>query len=783
MRSGTIAFLCGTLLLHQFAVLPDMAWAWLIPLCLPLVLLVRVPWSLPAWAVLGFALALLHAHHIAHQGLAAELEGRDVEVVGFVASLPSIRERSTGFDFEIREMRLEGRALEGPGRVRLSWYGRAGSLPRIAPGEHWRLTVRLKRPHGFRNPGGFDYERWLFQHRIRATGYVRAKSMRQHLGSEPLRYPVQSLRHALLGRLSQALGDRPAAGIIRALAAGERADISPAQWETLRRTGTSHLVAISGLHIGLVAGLVFWLARGLWRWAGRGAERLPAPKFAALAALLAAAGYAALAGFSIPTQRALIMVLVVMLAVLSQRVTAPGRTLALALLAVLVWDPLAAVAPGFWLSFVAVAAILFALGGQWGHLSWWRRWGRVQWAVALALFPLLAAVFGQASLIAPLANLVAVPLFGLVVVPLTLVGSAVAALAPIPGSWLLQGASRVVEFAWPMLEWLGGLPFATWDAGAVSGWSLALAAAGCALLLAPRGLPARWTGILMLLPLVLLRPERPDTGQAWLTLLDVGQGLAAVVQTQRHTLVFDTGARFSSRFNAGEAVVAPYLRARGVRQVDTLVISHGDNDHIGGLDALLRQTVVRRVFTSVPGQVAKIVGDGPQTARRCARGVRWHYDGVEFEFLGPQPDALPVARREAARRRSGNNLSCVLQVRAANGTLLLTGDIERRAERELVDTWGEALRSTVLVAPHHGSKTSSTAAFLRHVQPRLALFPAGYRNRYGFPADSVLARYHALGVQTLATAEQGAIETRLRAREAPRVQSWRQHARRYWHTP
>ncbi|HEC20178.1 MAG TPA: DNA internalization-related competence protein ComEC/Rec2 [Gammaproteobacteria bacterium] len=781
MRRMALGFLIGVVGMQQLSVLPGTLWS--LGLLLGLLALggllrarLRGYWLIPLAAGLGFCWASLAAQHLLAGGLPGALEGQDVQVTGYVASLPERQGRRLRFRFAPDSLRWQDLPQAVPGTLLLSWYPRkARPIPELHVGERWQLRVRLKRPHGFANPGGFDYEAWLFRQGIRAKGYVRwpkgasadTPPVNRRLALAGRAFWLDQQRERLRGALLNALDGHPLRGIVLALAMGDRQFIDTEQWQVFTRTGTNHLVAISGLHVGLVAGLVFFLARRLWRLSARAVNRWPANKAGALGALLAATVYAALAGFSIPTQRALIMVAVVMLAVLAQRHTRPSSLLALALLIVLIIDPLAVLAAGFWLSFGAVALILYGMSGRLAMKSLWWRWGRVQWLVALGLLPLLLWQFQQASLVAPLANLLAVPWVSMVTVPLTLLGSLALGIFPAAGEGVLHLAGLSLEALWWWLQWLAQWPRAAWAHMAPPGWAMVVAGLGILWLLAPRGVPARWVGAVGLMPLLFVSPAAIPEGQARFTLLDVGQGLAAVVQTRRHVLVFDAGPRFSSGFNTGEAVVAPYLRAHGRRKIDTLLVSHGDNDHIGGVAGLRKHLPVERVLSSVPQKMAG--------AEPCVAGQYWQWDGVRFTMLNPA-DTLKTARR------SDNNRSCVLRVQAGGQSLLLSGDIERSTEAALVREFAEGLRSDVLVAPHHGSLTSSSPGFVAAVAPAVVLFPVGYGNRYGFPKPRVVQRYAGQGARLFDTAQQGAIELVLGGGEGvPGVRVYRQQERRYWH--
>ncbi|MGI9301563.1 MAG: DNA internalization-related competence protein ComEC/Rec2, partial [Gammaproteobacteria bacterium] len=591
----SLGFLLGVAALQQFRELPPPATVWLLVVLAPL-LVYRPRWRLPLAAACGFLWALWQAGLVLEHRLAPSLEGEDLIVTGAIASIPRIGPRISRFLFDVEQTALPGAGnVHGPRRVRLNWYGAQDGLKL---GQRWQLRVRLKQPRGFSNPSGFDYESWLFQRGIQATGYVRGEA--SVLPGISGRYFVGRVRQELAEDINRALAGRENAGIAVALTVGERGGIAPDKWRLLVDTGTVHLLAISGLHIGLVAGFCYLLARRGLRFAPRLCLRWPAHKAASLVALGGGLGYAALAGFSVPTQRAVIMLGVLVGAVISARKASAVQVLAVALLAVLIWDPLSVLSSGFWLSFIAVAAIVYTVTSRpYPGLRWWRwwRWGRMQWVLALVLLPLTLLFFQRGALIAPLANLIAVPWVSLVVVPFTLLGSGLLGLVPMLGGALLLVADWAIDLLWWVLQALSEWPYASWRHRSPPLWSLIPMLIGALLLLAPRGWPARWVGLILLLPLAALSPSRPHDSEFRFHLLDVGQGLAAVVETRSHALVFDTGARYSARFDAGEAVLAPFLRDKGISVVDKLVISHGDNDHIGGADAVLRNFEVREILT------------------------------------------------------------------------------------------------------------------------------------------------------------------------------------------
>ncbi len=770
LRTGVIAFLAGTLSLQCLQILPAIEWSTLLFLAFPMALLLPGHWRLTGWWLAGACWMLLQAQLILADSLPGELEGQDVLIRGRISSLPEQHFRRTRFEFEIDSLSRGGQIYPSPGRVRLNWY-RTRRHQSLHAGEYWQLQVRLKRPQGFMNPGGFDYEGWLFQHRIRGTGYIRKSNKNHIVRNYTSSCFLLCLREKIRDHIIKITHTSNSTGLLLALSIGDRSLITHEQWQWLRKTGTSHLVAISGLHVGLVAGLMFLLLNQLWRFSGRVMLHCPAPKAAAWGAMVAALVYAALAGFSVSTQRALIMLSVVMLCIIFNRRLSPGRTLALALLVVLIIDPLAVMSAGFWLSFLAVWVIVYGLAARTGQQGRWQQWWRTQWWVTLGLMPVLLLFFQQVSLIAPLANALAIPLVSLLIAPLSLLGSLLLFLDPHWAAFLLLTAAWLLDRLSEYLSWLATIPFATWSASILSLPTLILGLLGMFWLLAPRGIPVRWLGGVMLLPVLFARFQLPLPGQARFTLLDVGQGLAAVVQTRNHVLVFDTGMRMGANFNMGDVVLIPFLRQQGIRRIDRLILSHADNDHLGGAAALLAQIPAQQILASDPQRARKkgLI----QPIEPCHSGQQWSWDGVIFRLLHPPP-------RSQLRR---NNRSCVLQIIAGGQRLLLSGDIEKAAEYELVRKYGIELHSEILVAPHHGSKTSSTAAFIDSVSPRYVLFPTGYRNRYGFPHSAVLARYRLRKIPYYQTWASGAISFTLGVHaRALQPQLFRQTHGHFWNS-
>ncbi len=734
MRVWIIAAIVGIAVPSLTAQLLPAAAPALVVVAALILVLARVGWR---WCALAFALGLAWswgwcAWGLAHR-LPVDLEGRDITVIGDVASLPASHHGTVSFDLAL--IRWPGSGRVHPRRIHLTWY-RAHRFPR--PGERWQLRVRLKRPHGLMDAGAFDYAGWSFRNGIDAVGYVRHGIGRRIAPAAG--YPILRWRAAVEAALRKAVGHDPQRGLLEAVTVGDRADVSTAAWQILTRTGTVHLVAISGLHIGLVAGLVFTLVGGLWGALGLSA-RAPARSAAIVAALAVALAYAALAGFSLPTRRAVLMLAAYAVATLWRREHRRYAPLELAALAILVTDPPAVLAPGFWLSCAAVAALLYVVParGPQGRVG---RWLGVQWRLTLGLLPLLALAFGRMSTVGPAANLIAVPVFTLWVVPAALIGAVLAPLWPQGAATAFGGGMWGVHGLIAVLARLAALPWAQVALAQPPLWALAVAVLGAALLLAPRGVPGRWLGLALCVPLLWPPLPQPAAGAFSLTLLDVGQGLSAIVRTRAHTLVYDTGPSYHDGRDAARSVVIPYLRARGAGRPDRLIVSHEDDDHAGGLPTL------RAAFPGM--QVLTGARDIFRQLEPCLAGQHWRWDGVDFDVLSPRADGPG----------RGNDASCVLRVSSEGGSALLTGDIEAPAERRLLARYGAGLAADVLVVPHHGSTSSSTADFVRAVHPAFALFPVGYLNRWRFPKARVVARYRRIGATLLRTDTAGAIHMR-----------------------
>jgi competence protein ComEC len=784
MRLNILCFVAGTWWLQQQAELPEWSLAWVLVAVAALVTLPR-PTSAGALLVgdilvkaaclgAGFAWAATMANWRLAESLPLEWEGRDIELEGIVASLPQPSERNVRFEFDVERVVTPDARV--PRHIVLSWWGSAAredkpaAIPALSPGERWRLTVRLRQPRATANPHGFDYEAWLLERNLRATGYVRARpgNIRVARMVHAPKYWIECIRDAIRERIRVALPEHPYAGVIAALAIGDQRGIPPEQWQTFTRTGVNHLMSISGLHVTMVSGLVFTLVYGLWRRVPRLALSLPAAKAAIVAAFGAALAYALLAGYAVPAQRTVYMLAVIAAALWLGVIQSASLVLCVALFIVVLIDPWAALSAGFWLSFGAVAVILYVSLGRVGREHWLKSWTRVQVAVTLGLIPLSLAIFQQVSVVSPLANAVAIPAVSLVVVPLTLAG------ITLPFDFVLYTAHLTMGWCMALLEWLSVLPDAVWEQRAPPAWAVIVAVAALALLLAPRGVPARWLGIIGLLPLVVVTPGALRAGDVEVVVLDVGQGVSALVRTAGHALLYDTGPSFGPVADSGSRIIVPYLRAVGVRRLDGMIVSHDDDDHSGGAASVLQAVPVEWLLTTLPDLDPLVVQAGP--ALRCAAGNRWEWDGVRFEVLHPLPDSYgdPAIK--------DNDRSCVLRIEAPGGRVLLPADIERRSEMQLLGRLREELRADVLLAPHQGSRTSSIPDFVRAVRPRVVIFPVGYRNRFGHPHQEVVRRYADEGTRIYRTDRDGAVAMMIRSEGAISVTPYRALYRRYWQT-
>ncbi len=761
MRLLSIGFLLGIYCLQNFSDLPLKEWGSVVVLGLifsPIALTLLWKLRLIIGFYAGFLYAILISTAALETRISPELEGQDLIVSGLVASIPYQRKNGWRFRLNIQSASVlgdPGQKVDFKGTLRLGWYR---TKHRVKAGEKWQMVVRLKRPSGFMNPGGFDYEKWLFQEGIVATGYVR-QSDHNFILKQSSAYSINAVREKILRKINQLVDRQELAAVVSALAVADRSAISEQQWELFRQTGTNHLVAISGLHIGMVAGFGFFPIMLIWWLFPRFYQKVPVKIAGGVVGGCFAISYALLAGFTLPTQRALIMVLVVLVGLIIRRKYSGFSVLATALLLVLLFDPLAVLSQGLWLSFIAVALIMMTLA---------RRLKRqkfeiltIQFALSLGMLPLTLALFGTGSLSSPVANLLAIPWVTVVVVPVTLLGVLLMPFESVSGG-LLNIAATSIDLMMQGLSFLSSSKTVL-TIPEIPDYLLVLAFIGFLWLWLPAKFPARWLGLVLMLPLVTYRPDAVENGSFEFHLLDVGQGLASVVQTANHVLIYDTGPRSNSRFDTGKLVMLPFLRAKDIKKVDIMVISHEDMDHRGGAEAIREKIQIGRILSSDTSLFPEV--------ENCKAGMKWTWDDVHFEVLHPQQ----------GWEESDNNISCVLRVSNQHHSLLLTGDIEKKAEKAILNA-NLSLASKVMLIPHHGSKTSSHSAFLNKVQPQLALLTTGYRNQFHHPNAQVLKRYQVDEVEVLDTVEQGAISIVFPVDDGDvELSRYRQLNRRYWH--
>lgn len=733
------------------------------------------PLAIIALAALGFGSAGWCAAERLAQALPAHLEGEDLQVTGVVASLPQRGASGLRFRFEVEEARHRGERVRVPPLLQVGWYGGFHEEAVLTPaqqalgaGQRWRFELRLRAPHGLLNPHGFDHELQLFEQGVLATAYVREAPAQRLEGAAG--HPIERWRQRVRDAIEAHVPDRRAAGVLAALSVGDQSAIDREDWELFRQTGIAHLVSISGLHITMFAWGAGLLIAALWRRSEQAMAWWPAQQAARWGGLAAALFYALCSGWGVPAQRTVWMLATVtLLQALGRRWPWPLVLLAAAVV-VTALDPWALLQPGFWLSFTAVGLLMASSevkGGASPAVAGWamrlRAELRSQLVATLGLAPLTLVFFQQLALVGFAANLVAIPLVTLLITPLALLGIVAAPMWGL-GAWLVQRLCAG-------LAWLAGLPNALWTVPAAPAWAQAGGLAGAVLMVLPLPWRLRLLGLPLVLPLLLPAVQRPAEGRFELVAADVGQGTAVLVRTRHHLLLYDAGPQYSRDSDAGQRVLLPLLRARGETRIDRLVLSHRDADHVGGARALLQALPVGDLWSSLEdGHPLLSLAD---SATRCQDGQAWEWDGVRFQVLQPPASAYAAGLKS-------NAMSCVLRIASADsGSVLLSGDIEREQEARLVAEHAQALRSDRLLVPHHGSKTSSTERFLEAVQPGVAVFQAGYRNRFGHPAADVVSRYRQRGIVMFDSASCGAWQWPGGAQGQGVCQ--RDVARRYWH--
>jgi competence protein ComEC len=742
--------------------------------------------ALVTWAVLAFCLCGLRSTMFQAQALEPTLQGRDIAITGLIAAMPQRSEEGVRFRFEVESARAGDAEVALPPLIYLGWYSGFGDNADtsrqpadLRAGERWQMTARLKAPHGASNPHGFDYELWMWEQGLQASGYVRAGPK----DAQPLRigqtwqHPVERARQTVRDAIFARVADRKAAGIIAALVTGDQGAIERSDWDIFRATGVAHLMSISGLHITMFAWVAALLVGWLWRRSDLLGKslclRFPAPSAGLIGGVLLATVYAVFSGWGVPSQRTVWMLATVGLLRLGGRRWPWPLVWLLTCAVVVAVDPWALMQAGFWLSFVAVG-VLFAAdpGGQdadentqrSGVAHRLRTALHEQWVVTVALTPLSLLLFGQVSVVGLLANALAIPCVTLLITPPAMLGVAWPPLWDAAG-WCLQWLGLY-------LQWLASWPFAALSMPAPALWAGVAGVAGGVLLALRLPWGMRLLGVPLLLPALLWQAPRPEAGQFELLAADIGQGNAVIVRTASHTLVYDTGPRLGRDSDAGNRVLVPLLRATD-EKVDVVMLSHRDADHIGGAPAVLAMQPQARLISSIEdGHELQAL----RKATRCLAGQQWDWDGVRFEVLQPQ------AADYDAKLKS-NGMSCVLRIAAARqagldeSVALLVGDIEEPQEQRLVQQ-GANLKADFLLVPHHGSKTSSSETFLDAVKPRIALAQAGYRNRFNHPAPPVVLRYKERGFELKDSPHCGAATWS--SASPAQVSCHRDEVQRYW---
>ena len=732
-----IALLAGVGACLWLPILP--AWPLLAVLLLAGIALVRRDGALRIAGVVlfGVGFAGLHAAHALHKQIPRELEGKALELGGRIVELPLHEPRRTRFEFMVDGDAAQPQALRGR-RLRLAWYeDDPQARAALVAGSRWRLPVQLRAPQALRNPGGNDGEKQAMAARIAATGYVLEPALARRLAAPS---GIEAWRERTSARIAAAV-PVPSSRFVRALALGDTRNLDDDDWSRLRAAGLTHLIAISGFHVGLVAGFFALLvAAASWIFPAA-CRRLPRPFAAGLGAVAGAFAYAAMTGFALPTLRTAVMIAVLVAARCLRRRQRLADTLALGCIALLLLDPLAILGAGFWLSFAGVAWLLWCLPAEQGPRRWalLHDFAAAQAVATLGLLPLTVVLFGQASFAGPFANLAAVPWWSLVVIPLALLGVLADSLHAGFGELPWRAAAWCFDVLWPWLARIADSPLAMAWLPESRWFALPLALLSVFWLLLPRGVPGKPLALLLWLPLLFPARGLPQQGEAELIAIDVGQGLSVLVRTARHSLLYDMGPATQDGFDAGERAVVPALHALGVQRLDAAVVSHGDNDHAGGWKA------VNRAFP-VASLLAPAGSPAPGIAA-CVAGQSWEWDGVRFRVLHPTP-GFPYL---------GNEASCVIRVETKHGNVLLTGDIGHYVERAMLHREPGRMRNDVVVVAHHGSAGSSDPGFVEATKARLALVSSGAGNRFGHPRADVVDRWCAAGAEVVDTARAGAV--------------------------
>lgn len=754
-----LSFLLGVLLFQTLSEFPSL---WYL-LTFPIVILVWLKFPQTLFLIV-ILLAFTWTHWFAYQQfypqLSSDFVGEILDIDGVVEEVAHQNSNYSQFTLRLSKESLNTWPNMLPKIVRLSWYQPSHV---VLKGHHCELTVKLKKLRGFSNPGSYDYEKSAFINGIGARGYVKAGKCALLSSSN---YSAFVVRDYWADKFLQITSEYKYSALMQALTFAKRENITPHQWEVLRKTGTSHLLAISGLHLSAVALVVFFIVKRLSCLSATLCNVIPAQSIAAYTAIIATLFYAYLAGFTLPTQRALIMVVFVLSAILLRRPVFNLSVYASALLLVLFINPLSVLTAGFWMSFLAVLFIFIAVKAcqRYSKLT---RIVYVQVYLGAALFPITLFYFSEASIISPIVNLIAIPYVSFVVLPLLLLSQCISLFGAESIEWLFGFIDILLDGLWVGLEISADFHYTSWKFVPTLPGVICFEI-GLFLLVQAKGLPIKHLAWCLLAALLFLKEPALKASQLRMTNLDVGQGLAVVIETANHTMLYDTGMQTPSGFNMGSAVINPYLQWRGINNIDIAMVSHNDNDHAGGMHWLLNNVVIDELMVSNQPHLYNATN-----ITLCREGQHWVWDDVHFQVLHP-PNSW---------QSNDNNRSCVLQISHPAGTILLTGDIEKLAEDSLIERYGDNLASNLITAPHHGSESSSSYRFVDRVHPQTVVFSAGYMNRYGFPHATISQRYTAFDVQTVDTIRQGAITFLLDPEKGIEMENGhRLKNKRYWHS-
>jgi competence protein ComEC len=697
--------------------------------------------------LLGFGWMWGFSTQVLSQKVNESFLNHPIKISGKILTLPENSAKNSKFLFQVHS--------PFQGKVKLAWY--QTDITKIHANDNWQFLVKLKRNNSYQNFAGFDYEKWLFFKQIDATGYVKKSKFNQKISTINT-LSIHKIRQKIRHNLQPFLSKLEFGGVINALIIGDRSLITPKHWEIFKNTNTTHLSVISGLHIGLVSGLIFMFFSKLWRKCSYCLRKIPAQVFGSYFGVMAAFIYALMAGFSIPTQRAVSMASVVFLSIIFRRHHSLWQLYALTLLVVLIINPLSVLSIGFWLSFYVIGIIILTIKRLKGR-HWLWKLILMQLFITLSTLPLVLWFFTQASIFSMPANLLAIPVFSFITVPSALMG-AISSLLPfdIVTNFLFKVANQSLIYLSFFLDYLQNIPINQWHYTFNSATDLMLIIIFLSLFFVKKYLKSRLIIGFSIVTLLIIPDSTLKNNEVKISLLDVGQGLSVVIQSKSHILLFDTGVRFRSGFNLGEAVIVPYLKSKNTNKIDKIILSHDDNDHIGGLDGVLKHLEVDSIIAKSSKKIShKTISCTPQT---------WKWDGIIFEIFN------------TGLNFKGNNQACLLKVSNQKFSILLSADIEKKAEQYLVKNFAKKLKSSVLVVPHHGSKTSSSYAFLTTVSPKIAVISSGYKNRFKHPFKAVVQRYQSENIKLLNTACSGQIDILLSTKI--QIQEYRKSFGKYY---